>query len=75
MQKDNNATSDSIFSDYNSIGFTPIPFYYKSKIPSIEWKDYQNSKPTNDSLSKWDNEKCNIGFVTGQYHNIFVISC
>jgi hypothetical protein len=52
---------------YQSLGFSIIPLDYKTKKPSIDWKEFQKRKPTEEELKKWFNgTKTNIGVVCGE---------
>ena len=55
-------------------GFSVIPIEIDSKKPAIEWKEYQQRKPTEEELKKWFLEKdYNIGIVTGAISGIAVV--
>lgn len=52
---------------YQSLGFSIIPLDYKTKKPSIDWKEYQKRKPTEEELKTWFNgTKTNIAVVCGE---------
>jgi len=50
---------------YAELGFTVIPVDYGTKKPSVEWKQFQERKPTEEELKAWfDNgEPVNVGVV------------
>jgi hypothetical protein len=39
---------------YYELGFTPLPKHEKEKRPSIEWKKYENQRPTYGEMAAWD---------------------
>lgn len=55
-------------------GFSVIPVA-RNKKPLIEWKKYQNQKPTREKVSEWWTKfpKANIGIVTGKISDLIVI--
>jgi len=54
--------------------FSVIPIAVDSKKPAIEWKEYQQRKPTEEELKKWFLENdYNIGIVTGAISGIAVV--
>jgi len=56
----------------NVYGFSVIPL--KGKKPVIEWKEYQQRKPTIEELQEWFQEnKFNIGIITGSISGIVVV--
>jgi hypothetical protein len=58
----------------NVLGFSVIPIALDSKKPAIEWKEYQQRKPTEEELKKWFLENnYNIGIVTGAISRIVVV--
>jgi len=55
-------------------GYSVIPVTANSKKPAIEWKEYQQRKPTEEELKKWFLENdYNIGIVTGAISGIAVV--
>jgi len=60
--------------DYHTKGFSVIPVA-EDKTPLIKWQPYQKTKATEDEIRTWwkKNPKANIGIVTGQISNLFVI--
>jgi len=52
---------------YAELGFTVIPVDYQSKKPSVEWKQFQERKPTHEEIRTWfgDHKCLNIGIVCG----------
>ncbi|UMZ72554.1 phage/plasmid primase, P4 family [Natranaerofaba carboxydovora] len=61
--------------DYLNSGYSIIPINPKSKTPIIEWKEYQNKRPSEEELIKWWRKwpNANIGIVTGKISGIFVL--
>jgi len=58
----------------NVLGFSVIPITLDSKKPAIEWKEYQQRKPTEEELKRWFLENnYNIGIVTGAISGIVVV--
>ena len=61
---------------YVGRGFSVIPLRKKDKRPVIDWKEYQNRKPTEAELVSWfGGNKHNIGIVTGPVSGITVVDC
>ena len=58
----------------DAFGFSIIPILLDSKKPAIEWKEFQQRKPTEEELKKWFLENnFNIGIVTGAISGIAVV--
>lgn len=52
---------------YDQAGFCYIPVPYQSKIPEIEWKQYQTRKPTDAEKQSWfSNNHTNVAIVCGK---------
>jgi hypothetical protein len=60
---------------YVSKDFSVIPLKPKSKVPAIEWKEFQSRIPTDKELIKWfgNGSKNNIGIVAGDISGIAVV--
>lgn len=58
-------------------GVCLIPIAFKSKKPTVEWKQYQKRKPTESEISSWFNGKeANIAIVCGAVSdNLVVLDC
>ena len=54
-------------------GVSVIPLSPNSKIPSIEWKNYQNAPMSEDLVNRVFNTNTGIGIVAGKISNITVI--
>jgi len=52
-----------------------IPFNHGSKFPSVEWKQYQSRKPSDQELNNWfgTTKPTNIGFVCGAISDNLVV--
>lgn len=60
--------------EYVNRGYSVIPLRPRSKTPLLDWKPYQTRKPTEAELRQWfQNTENNIGIVTGQISNLFVV--
>ncbi len=53
------------FSAAAASGFRSIPLKPKSKVPMVEWKEFQDRDPSEEELLAWDKLNANIGYVTG----------
>ena len=56
-------------------GFSVIPVEYRSKVPLVAWKTYQDSRPTEKVLHYWfgDGSPKNLGLITGAVSGIVVL--
>jgi hypothetical protein len=61
------------FTGYHRIGWCPIPLKPREKIPTGAWKSYQSQRPSGAQCGNWDNAENNIGIVTGDISDIFVL--
>jgi hypothetical protein len=61
--------------EYLDRGFSVIPICPESKIPPIQWKKYQNCKPTAEELRNWWREwpDAGVAVVLGPVSGLFVI--
>jgi len=54
--------------------FSVVPVPLGEKYPSIEWKEYQQKRPTQEELAKWfSNDNINIAIVTGSISGVAVL--
>ena len=69
-----------IFRTYRDLGFSCVPAKLGAKRPPVEWKKYQTAFPTEEEISRWDQEAevqlggaAQIGIITGALSNIVVL--
>lgn len=59
---------------YLEKGFSVIPTDIKTKLPIVNWIDYQRVKPEKDQVHKWsESYESNIAVVTGNVSGITVV--
>lgn len=59
---------------YLSRGYSVFPLHKKSKIPAVEWAEFQRRLPTVDEVTHWfDKRELNIAIVTGHISKLVVI--
>ncbi|MFZ2522516.1 MAG: bifunctional DNA primase/polymerase [Minisyncoccia bacterium] len=60
---------------YRSIGWSPFPVVKGGKVPSIEWKKYQNEIASEEEINNWwkQNPEANIGIATGLVSGVIVL--
>lgn len=59
---------------YHSYGWTLVPVVKGEKRPAVNWKEYQERKPTNDELREWFKDpETGVGLVTGKCSGVIVI--
>jgi len=71
----------AVVEEYLSLGFSVIPIALVpegsglEKKPLVQWKEYQQRKPTKEEVEQWFNEfeLFNIAIVTGSVSNLTVI--
>lgn len=57
---------------YEKNGFAVLPFIFKSKQPSVSWKEFQETPPNRQQLAKWfstaiaNHVDVNIGLILGK---------
>lgn len=56
---------------YHHRGLSPIPLEANSKKPAIKWGQYQDKRPTEEQVKRWDFD--NTGLLTGETHNLLVV--
>lgn len=59
--------------DYVRRGFSVIPLGVGSKRPTVEWKEFQSRRPTDEELVAWFSSPANLGIVTGSISGVDVI--
>lgn len=61
--------------EYIKIGLSIVPLKAGSKIPFVQWKDYQKRLPSQQDLDEWfhDHPERNIGIVCGEVSNNLVV--
>lgn len=61
---------------YRSVGWSIIPILPKSKLPTIEWKKFQEQPADEATVSTWfTNTDYGIGLVTGRVSGVVVVDC
>ena len=60
---------------YRRLGLAPIPAIYGDKRPEVDWKPYQERKPTDREIGAWFNDgaKHNIALVCGAVSDNLVV--
>ncbi len=60
---------------YRAAGFSVIPLRPHSKIPAIQWQEYQKRIPTESEVNQWfaRTPDLNIGLVTGEVSGFVVV--
>jgi hypothetical protein len=64
--------------DYSErLNFSVIPIKTGEKKAMVKWEPYQKNKATRDEITAWwtSNPRANIGIVTGEISNLFVVDC
>lgn len=70
-----NNTLQAAFDYVEKYGFSVIPIKPGDKRPLVKWEEFQKRKPTRTEMMSWwaSNPKANIGIVTGEISNLFVV--
>jgi hypothetical protein len=70
-----NQTLQAAFEYVEKYGFSVIPIKPGDKRPLVKWEEFQKRKPTRTEMMSWwaSNPKANIGIVTGEISNLFVV--
>lgn len=59
---------------YLSYGWCLVPVVKGEKRPAVNWKEYQDRKPTNEELQRWFSDpEVGVGLVTGKISGVTVI--
>ena len=60
---------------YSRLGFSVIPLIPGEKKPAVAWKPYQKKRADEKQITAWwsANPKCNVGIVTGEISDLFVV--
>ena len=56
---------------YLNAGFSVIPV--SGKRPTVDWKEYQTRKPTEEEITEWSTKYSGMGIVTGEISGITVV--
>ena len=65
---------DALIGRYLSEGLSFIPIPFKSKVPAIEWKQFQTTRPTESQVKSWFNgHDTNIAVICGQVSGGLVV--
>lgn len=63
-----------IATEYSKKGLVVVPIVKGQKHPAIDWKKYQNQRPTDEELKTWfENKDVGIGLITGKLSGIVVV--
>lgn len=62
-------------SKYEAAYFSPFPVLFRDKQPAVQWKSFQNRRPTSAEIQSWFSvgAKTNVGIVTGVVSGIVVL--
>jgi len=67
-------TRNEYLHEYLKFGWTIIPVVSGEKRPAVNWKDYQNKKPTNTELKEWFKDpNTGVGLITGKASGVIVV--
>jgi hypothetical protein len=55
------------------LGFSVFPVPLREKRPAMPWKAYQQRRPTEDELSRWERQESNAAIATGAISGIVVL--
>lgn len=59
---------------YVARGWSVIPIRRDTKVPAVQWKEFQSRRPTDDELVHWfDKDLHNVAVVTGSVSGVSVI--
>lgn len=65
---------NDFINQYVKYGWTVVPVVKGEKRPAINWKDYQNRKPTNDEIKEWFKDPdTGCGIITGRTSGVIVV--
>ena len=65
---------DSFIERYRNEGLSFIPIPYKSKVPAIEWKQFQQMKPNDGQVKSWFNGRdTNLAVICGSVSGGLVV--
>ncbi len=67
-------TRNELLRRYLDYGWTVLPVKKGTKMPAVNWKEYQTRKPTNEELREWFKDPdVGIGILTGAASGVIVI--
>lgn len=59
---------------YLEYGWTIVPVKKGTKMPAVNWKEFQTRKPTNEEMRSWfADESVGIGLITGPASGVVVV--
>lgn len=60
---------------YRKVGWQVIPLYDQTKVPTINWKEYQSRMATDKEFNQWfsDPKVTGLGVITGKLSGIVVV--
>ena len=65
---------DALVELYRSEGLSFIPIPYKSKVPAIEWKQFQKTRPDDGQVRNWfDGRDTNLAVICGSVSGGLVV--
>ncbi len=67
-------TRNELLRKYIQYGWTIVPVKKGTKMPAVNWKEYQTRKPTNEELHSWFLDPAvGVGLITGKCSGIIVV--
>lgn len=67
-------TRTELLRKYVQYGWTIVPLKEGTKMPAVNWKEYQTRKPTTEELRAWfSNPETGVGLITGKASGVVVI--
>jgi hypothetical protein len=59
---------------YYELGFSVIPVTFQSKVPLVNWREYQSKRATKTQIEQWfRTPEVNVGVVTGAISGIVIV--
>ncbi len=72
MQNENQNLIDAL--RYCQLGFSVIPVNFQSKVPLVNWREYQSKRASSEQIEYWfKNPEVNVGIVTGVISGIVIV--
>jgi len=67
-------TRNELLRRYLDYGWTIVPVKKGTKMPDVNWKEYQTRKPTKEELRKWFTDPdVGVGLITGGASGVIVV--